>query len=827
MMRRSINLNRQWKFFRGDCLGAHSPAFDDSAWQPIHLPHCFDIPYFRTPEFYVGVGWYRKILDFDPDWKDKRLVLEFDGVFQEAEIFLNGQPVGTHQGGYTGFSVDITRAAKTDSNQLAIRVNNNWNPRIAPRAGEHIFSGGLYRDVRLIVTHPLHATWNGIGVTTPRVSESYAQVRVITEVRNDSSEPRDCCISQLICDSAGQLVAQTHSEFISMAPGKTLTFDQAADVSNPALWHPDHPNLYTVETEIYDGNDLVDQLSTTFGIRFFQWTPDRGFFLNGEHLYIRGANAHQDRAGWGIAATAAAQWRDVRLIKDAGFNFVRGAHYPHHPAFADACDSLGLLFCSENAFWGKGGFGPDGYWNASAYPVHPEDFEPFEQNCKQQLTEMIRINRNHPSIIAWSMTNEAFFTYNLDRAKSLIKDLVDLSRQLDPTRPTAIGGCQRGDLDKLGDVAGYNGDGARLFLNPGVPNIVSEYGALSKPPESYDPFYGELQPDHENYPWRSGQAIWAAFDYGSIAGKQGLKGILTHDRLPKRSWDWYRDHHAPPEGGETPRLQKVGGEGIVLSADKTTITDTDGTDDCQIIVALPASSGDKTVTLRILSGPGEFPTGRSITFDNSTDTRLTLNRAAVEFRSYHAGVTRIRASAPGLNDAEISIATTGEPEFIEGETPVACDRPYIAPPMSPAAMAAMKNAVNVARDRPSRASSYHPDHPPRLANDAETGSFWQASTPQESHWWLVDLEGFYQISSSKLTFPRDAQFRYVIETSLNANEWTMAADRRPTNRTDRIRDDIYPPACVARYVRIMFEPSPDPLPIAIAEFELFGILSLR
>jgi len=213
---------------------------------------------------------------------------------------------------------------------------------------------------------------------------------------------------------------------------------------------------------------------------------------------------------------------------------VRGAHYPHHPAFADACDRLGLLFWSENAFWGKGGFGPEGYWNASAYPVNDADFEPFEQSCKDQLREMICINRTHPSILCWSMTNEAFFTYNLERAKSLMSELVKLSRELDPTRPAAIGGAQRGEVDRIGDVAGYNGDGARLFLNPGVPNMVSEYGAISKPHDAFEPFFGELQP--EEFSWRGGQAIWAAFDYGSIAGKQGLKGIVNHQRVPKRSW---------------------------------------------------------------------------------------------------------------------------------------------------------------------------------------------------------------------------------------------------------------------------------------------------
>ena len=161
---------------------------------------------------------------------------------------------------------------------------------------------------------------------------------------------------------------------------------------------------------------------------------------------------------------------------------------------------------------------------------------------------MIRINRNHPSIIAWSMTNEAFFTYNLDRAETLMADLVKLSRELDPTRPAAIGGAQRGDVDKLGDIAGYNGDGARLFIDPGVPNMVSEYGAISKPHDAYEPFFGELQP--ERFPWRSG-----AGDLGGVRlrlasrASRGSRESSTISALPKRSWHWYRNAYrgiAPP-----------------------------------------------------------------------------------------------------------------------------------------------------------------------------------------------------------------------------------------------------------------------------------------
>jgi hypothetical protein len=488
-----------------------------------------------------------------------------------------------------------------------------------------------------------------------------------------------------IVDPDNQVVAEMRTT--RTVPAATaITFDQTSNsIARPKLWHPDHPYLYSVYTTLLDGRKPVDDHVSPLGFRWFQWTADRGFFLNGEHYYLYGANVHQDHAGWGIAVTQAGVYRDVKLIKDAGFNFIRGSHYPHHPAFAEACDRLGLVFWSENVFWGKGGYGEEGYWNASAYPVHEEDFQPFEESCQQQLREMIRINRNHPSIVIWSMTNEAFFTENVDRAKNLVLSLVRLSHELDPTRPAAVGGAQRKDFDRLGDVAGYNGDGARLFTNPGIPNMVTEYGAVGKGvPGEYDPYFGDLA-DQPAYPWRSGQAIWCGFDYGTIAGRQGFKGIIDYYRLPKRSWYWYRNQYRnipPPEWpkpGIPARLQ--------LSADKTVIRNTDGTDDAQVIVQVFDAqdrriSNSPPVTLTIESGPGEFPTGRSITFTPQSEIMMVDGQAAMEFRSYYGGRSLVRATSPGLQDAIITITTEGEPVYVEGKTPRARVRPYVPASLS-------------------------------------------------------------------------------------------------------------------------------------------------
>lgn len=829
MTRLVVNLNRDWRFTRGDPDGAAGEAFDDRAWQRVGLPHAFDLPYFRTPEFYVGPGWYRRRFVVDPNTDDggRRWSLEFDGVFQAADVHVNGRRVGGHRGGYTAFSVDITGAVRPGENLLAIRADNGWHPQLAPRAGEHVFGGGIYRDVRLVGTGRVHVPWCGLRVTTPEVSAERAAVRVQTEVRNASAEPVSATVFARVTDPAGRAIGEavtTHP----IAADDTAEFDQFLPVDAPLLWHPDHPHVYRVAAEVCIAGATSDRIESPFGIRWFTWTADRGLFLNGRRLYLRGANAHQDHAGWGVGITRSACERDVRLMKEAGFNFIRGAHYPHHTAFADACDRLGLIFWSECVFWGKGGFGPEGYWNASAYPTNAADFGPFEQSCLDQLAEMVRTHFNHPSIVVWSMTNEAFFTYHLDRARGLMRRMVERCREIDPTRLTAIGGAQRGDVDRIADVAGYNGDGARLFVDPGVPNMVSEYGAISKPHQAFDPFRGDLQA--EEFAWRGGEAIWCGFDYGSIAGRQGLKGIVDHQRVPKRSWDWYRKHllgiEPAPPAIETPPAR------LHLAAERIVIRGADALEDSQITVTVHDAGGrhcsaSPAVTLEIVSGPGEFPTGRSITFDAATDNAITLGRAAAAFRSYHGGRSLIRAASTGLVDATIEIETIGEPRWVEGETRPCDPRPYTPPEESPVARAAIRNAVNIALNRPSRATTESSDHPARLANDGDARSSWFAATGDASAAWTLDMEGFYELASVNLAFPRPGNWRFTIDTSIDGEAWRPAVDRRASVNEAADRVDVFDPGLAARYLRLTFHRVPEGGAAGLAEVAVFGILSVR
>jgi beta-galactosidase len=696
-----FNINKTWKFIKQDVSGAQAVGFNDAAWSPVNLPHSFEQPYWRTDLAKAPfIGWYRKHVSIDSALilDKKRIFIEFEAAFLVSYVYVNGTLVGTHKGGYTGFSYDITPNLHAGDNVIAVRLDASWNAQIAPRAGEHIFAGGIYRDVYLVVADPLHVTWYGTFVFTPRVTTSSASVTVKTEVRNDTQSPKSCKLKTTIYDSSHTTVASIEATQ-SIASGVTDTFVQTnLTVSNPHLWSPSTPYLYTVYTEVYDGETKVDDFVSPLGIRSIRWDKDNGFFMNDQHLWLQGCNVHQDHAGWGDGTTNSGSFRDVKMIKDCGMNFIRGSHYPHDPAFYDACDALGVTLWSEMCFWGIGGFGgePSTQWNPSAYPTNQVDQLPFEQNVIEQLKEMIRIYRNHPSVIIWSMDNEVEFSASTvtEKAKALLRKEVAVSHIEDSTRLAGIGGTWS-DWQNLGDVNGYNG-GETTVLNPGVPNMMSEYGSCGGDwidsgdrPGSYDGCYngayGVLQSQNDRptqFPWRAGVSIWCGFNHGSNCGKLGKTGMIDHARLPLRRYYFYRNIYT----GIAPPVWPVAGTAakLKLTTDNDTITD-DGRSDCQLIVQVQDASGKwisntPDITFTDKSGLGVFPTGTAITFTGGASEKGVLEgMAAIEYRSYNAGTVTIEATSQGLTPSSVTIivkhvadptVTTGVRHSILSSAPV-------------------------------------------------------------------------------------------------------------------------------------------------------------
>jgi beta-galactosidase len=668
------------------------------------------------------------------------------------------------------------------------------------------------------------------------VSKESGTVNVKTEVVNDSGAAKSVTLKTGVFDAKGKTVAQMESSQ-TIAARATAAFDQtSAPIANPKLWSPEHPNMFSVKTVVLDGGRPVDDYTSPLGFRWFKFTTDQGFFLNDEHYYFKGANVHQDHAGWGDAVADSGFFRDVKLVKDAGFDFIRGSHYPHAPAFAAACDQIGILFWSENCFWGTTGFRSP--WAASAYPTDAADEAGFEASLKASLRDMIRINRNHPSIIVWSMDNEVFFSSGsvMPKVRNCLKELVAYSHELDPTRPAGIGGAQRGGIDKLGDVAGQNGDGARLFVNPGIPSVVTEYGStMTDRPGKYEPGWGDLpgtpgadrnQTGSWRLPWRSGEVIWCGFDHGSLAGRRfGAMGLVDYFRLPKRQWYWYRNEylHIPPPPWPSNGVPAA----LKLTVDKTTLDSVDGTDDAQIIVTVvdkdgKAISNCPPVTLAIESGPGEFPTGPSITFAPNSDIAIRDGAAAMEFRSYYAGKTVIRATSPGLKDATIQITSRGDTKFVAGKTPPVKPRPYVR--FTSAATGA--SLLTLGLNNPTRVSSEATGHSGRLANDGNVATFWRAADGDTNAWLCIDLERIATVRSVKLTFPSDGDWHYRVEISEDGNSnWKAISDQTQTAGVGKTQTLSAAAGARGRFLRVTFVGTPDAKSAALTEMEALGSLS--
>lgn len=727
VQRKNLLLNNEWKFVYGY---RNADEIDDlENWSDIGLPHSFGIPYFMENEFYVGYGCYWKKLYIESEYLSKRILLEFLGVFQCAEIYLNGTMLGKHEGGYTSFVIDLTDQCKEGVNELFVRVNNTWNAQVAPRAGEHQFNGGIYRDVFLIVTDRTCVDWMGTFIYTEKLEANRAFMHTEVSVRSDNKELKNAYILNSIFLNGLEIFSfetplkNTHTQVV------TKNFE----IKEPLLWSPETPNLYRMTSEIFVDHKKVDVYDTVFGVRTVRFDKDTGFYLNGNPYKILGANVHQDHAGWADAVTRSGITRDIQMIKECGMNFIRGSHYPHHPFFAEECDRIGILFWSELCFWGTGGAKKEGYWTSSAYPIKEEDQKPFEKNCMCTLDEMIRINRNHPSVIIWSVSNEPFFTDKsvMNQTKKLVSKLVERVHELDPSRKAAVGGAQRDGFDVLGDVAGYNGDGASLYINPGFPSFVSEYGSMyGHRPGVFTPNFRDGV--ENDYPWRSGKALWCAFHHGSILGDMGSMGMIDYYRLPLNTWYWYRQElcgipaPAPTQKGMVDHLE--------LFADRRRFA-ANGQEDVWLNVRACDKNGNRLsnefpVTLEVVEGDGIFPTGRSIRFTPEEKSFLD-GQAAIEFRSYYGGKNIIEARADGLEPVQICLIAEGKVrkrKLIPMKRP-----PYVT------AAPKMETMYELSVNRPVFASSSKENHEPYQITD-DGVQYW-VPEEEKNAWVEVDLEG--------------------------------------------------------------------------------------
>ncbi|MDI3320623.1 glycoside hydrolase family 2 TIM barrel-domain containing protein [Pinibacter sp. MAH-24] len=400
-IRTVLNFNTHWAFYRNDVPQAEAVDYNDKDWYAVTVPHVMRLEKKHNGgnQTYQGIGWYRRYFKIPSSFKDKRLTICFDGVQMNCEVFLNGEKVGTHNGGYIGFVVDITNKIKFDrDNVLAVRVSNINDPKTPPGRPQEkldfIYYGGIYRDVKLIATNKMYISdpWEankiaggGLFVTYPKVTKQFAEVNIKTHVVNDFDTTQQVKLVTIIKDKNNKTVAQS---IVSNTVQHEQEFVQTLSMNNPSLWHPDHPYLYHIVSNVYIDNKLVDDKITNIGIRTISFTSSSGkadgFYINGEKLYLRGANRHQCYQTIGDAASNSMQYRDALQLKRGGFNAVRAAHYPQSPAFLNACDELGLMVIECEPSWQF--FSKDSV---------------FINRTFRDIREMVRRDRNRPSVFLW------------------------------------------------------------------------------------------------------------------------------------------------------------------------------------------------------------------------------------------------------------------------------------------------------------------------------------------------------------------------------------------------------------------------------------------
>jgi beta-galactosidase len=563
-------INEQWRYAPGSIDGAAAADFDDSAWQAVNVPHTWNAvdAFDKTATYRRGVGWYRKRLRLDPALRGKRLFLYFEGANQVADVFVNGRHVGRHLGGYTAFVFEITDLVTFDRhNVIAVRVDNSHNPDIPPLNADFTFYGGIYRDVWLLATSAIHLDTDhaspGVFISTQE-----NVVRIVGTVVNQSEHDATLRIVNRIIDATGAVVTSLASN-VRVSARASSSFDQrSSPIEALHLWSPATPYLYRVRTEVYGDRELVDAVENPLGFRSFSVDAQNGLILNAQPLKLFGTNRHQDYAGLGNALPDDLHRRDIRLIKETGFNFLRLAHYPQDPSVLDEADRAGLVI-----------------WEEIPIVNLISTSAAFAENSERMLVEMIRQHYNHPSILFWGYMNEVMLRKPDPVPERYYEILSKLAQRLDKrahaedsTRRTVMALSRDELIDDKGladipDILGMNlyfgwyyENFAALgeFLDrihqqrPARPLIVSEYGAgtdervHAMQPKRFDfsseygqEFHRASFPQLERRPFVLGTAVWNQFDFGSASRQDtkysiNSKGLFFYDRKPKDMAFYYQ-----------------------------------------------------------------------------------------------------------------------------------------------------------------------------------------------------------------------------------------------------------------------------------------------
>lgn len=557
--------NQEWRFLPADPEGAHQVDWNDADWERVTLPHTPRIEALvcgKDAPQWQGVCWYRKRFFVPAGASNRMAILRFEGAMNAAQIWVNARPAGAFMGGYLPYVMEISRLLRPGAtNVVAVRLDNRDNPLTGPKPLADLdfnLYGGLYRGASLTFKDPLHITdpiladrvaSGGLFVTFPFVTRTAAVVRVQTHLRNAGDTSRAFRLRTTLLNAAGKAVASEVSPG-ELAAGSEREWVHELRVSQPRLWSPANPNLYRVRAELLDGDRLVDEQQARVGIRRVEIRPD-GFYLNGERLFLRGVNRHQEYPWIGNALSDAAQYRDALKIKEAGFDYVRLSHYPQSPAFLDACDELGIVVM--NCLMGWQFFNPD--------PA-------FAALKLRECRALVRRDRNHPSVVLWEVSlNES------EQPAGFIAAAHAAAHEEYPGDQMFTCGWQPG-YDVFLQARQHGG--CRGVTNR--PCVISEYGDweyFAQNAGLQQHLWKDLAPAERNSRQRRGDGevrllqqalnfqeahndnlgtsaladgLWVMFDYNrGYAPDIEASGCMDIFRLPKFAWWFYRSQREPEE----------------------------------------------------------------------------------------------------------------------------------------------------------------------------------------------------------------------------------------------------------------------------------------